>query len=259
MGIDVHSVDLLNGSQTSRQDRLLLGLRNAVATPASANAVTGLGSITAGTGFTNINTVTLAPTGGTGSGLVAVPTALKAISATVVGGGTSGFAAADTITLSNGVVLTVATANVGGQVLTANVTTAGSFTGQVATNPVSQTATNGSGVGTTAWTLAYGLASAQILDSGSYTGAPSLTVTDSAGGTGASIATVSLGGNGNTIYKQINFDLPSTYAVLATPAMDCRVNVPAALKTNTGFSVALVPSTTGSTIAAGSIDVAVFA
>src|SRR3954454_1236999 len=98
----LHTVGILSGSkQLAFGDRLLMGVANNVATPASANAVTVLGAITAGTGFTNINTVTLAPSGGTGSGLKAVPTSLKAVSATVVNGGTSGYQVADTITLTN--------------------------------------------------------------------------------------------------------------------------------------------------------------
>ena len=82
MGIDVHTIDQLNGSQFNRQDRVLLGMLAGVATPASATSATVLGAITAGTGFSNINTVTLAPTGGTGSGLAAIPTSLKNISDT---------------------------------------------------------------------------------------------------------------------------------------------------------------------------------
>src|SRR4051812_581216 len=108
MALDLHTISMLNGSSNNRQDRLLAGLLSGVATPASANAVTALGSITAGTGFTNVNTITLAASGGTGTGLTAKPTSLKAVTATVVNGGTSGYQVSDTITLANGVVLTVA-------------------------------------------------------------------------------------------------------------------------------------------------------
>src|SRR4051795_6465787 len=97
MALDLHTVSLLNGSNNNRQDRLLLGLSTALSTPASANSVTVLGAITAGTGFTNISTVSLAPTGGTGSGLTAIPTSLKAVSSTVATPGT-GYVPGDTIT-----------------------------------------------------------------------------------------------------------------------------------------------------------------
>jgi hypothetical protein len=258
MAFPLHTIDMLKGSTNNRQDRLLMGLVAGVAFAASANSVTALGTITPGTGFTNINTVSIAPTGGTGSGATAVPTSLKAVSATVVGQGTSGFAVNDTITLSNGVVLTVASVS-SGKVATVTVSTAGAFTGQVAINPVSQTATSGSGVGTTTFNVAYGLGAAQITNSGNYSAAPSFTVTDSAGGTGASIATATLGGNGSAIYASVPFDLPTPYGVFIEPSIDCRHYVPPSLKTSTGFSVALVPTTTGSTLAAGAFDATVFA
>ena len=255
----LHTLGILPGSkQTAFGDRLLMGVANNVAFPASANAVTVLGTITPGTGFTNISTVTLAPSGGTGSGLKAVATSLKAVSATVVNGGTSGYANSDTITLTNGVVLTVASVS-SGVVATVTVSTAGAFTGQVATNPVAQASTSGSGVGTPTFNVAYGLGAASIVDSGSYTGAPSMTVTDSTSGTGASIATVTLGGNGNAIFKQVGFAAPAPYNVHVTPGIDCRAYVPAALKTNTGFTVALVPTTASTTLAAGTFDATLIA
>ncbi|MCE9565835.1 MAG: hypothetical protein K8U57_27740 [Planctomycetes bacterium] len=259
MGLELHTIHVLNGStQPAFGDKIQLGITTALATPASANAVTALGSITAGTGFTNVNTVTLAPSGGTGSGLTAVPVSLKAVSATVVNQGTSGYTVSDTITLTNGVVLTVASVS-SGRVATVTVSTPGAFTGQVATNPVAQASTSGSGVGTPTFTVAYGLGAAQITNSGNYTVAPSMTVTDSASGTGASIASGTLGGNGSTIYAFVPFQLPPTYNVQVEPGLDCRTYVPPALKTTSGFSVALVPTTTGSTLAAGSIDVTVIA
>jgi hypothetical protein len=86
-----------------------------------------------------------------------------------------------------------------------------------------------------------------------------MTVTDSASGTGASIATVTLGGNGNPIFVPVTFDLPSAYNVQVEPSMNCQTYVPYASKLNTGFTVALVPPTTGSTLAAGTVDVLVIA
>ena len=259
MGFELHTTHLLNGSKPlAFADRLMVGVANGVATPASANAVTALGTITPGSGFTNVATVSLAPSGGTGSGLQAVATSLKAVSATVVNQGTSGYAVSDTITLTNGVVLTVASVS-SGKVATVTVSTPGSFSGQVATNPVAQASTSGSGVGTPTFNVSYGINAAQITDSGNYTVAPSMTVTDSAGGTGASIAAGTLGGNGNTVYKYIPFALPAAYNVHVEAGMDCRHYVPPSLKTTAGFTVALVPTTTGTTGAAGSIDARVIA
>jgi hypothetical protein len=256
MGFDLHTINVLNGSSNSRQDRLLFGMLSGVATPASANAVTLLGSITPGTGFTNIGTISIAPTGGTGSGLTVAPLSLKAVSATVVGQGTSGFAVSDTITLSNGVVLTVATVS-SGKVATVTVATAGSFTGQVATNPVSQVSTSGAGVGITTFNVSYGLATAAITNSGNYTAVPTgLTVTDTAGGTGASIAAPTLGGSGNPISVFVPFELPSGCVVQITPGMACSEYVPQNLKSINGFTAVFSPATT---LAAGAFDAVIFA
>src|SRR5690348_15693839 len=141
------------GPANVKQDRLGAVLVPNIVTPASASAVTGTTITAAGSGYTNPANLTFTPSAGSAA---VICTALKAVTATVVSGGTSGFAVNDTITLSNGVILTVATVS-GGVVLTATVSTPGSFTGQVATNPVSQTATSGSGVGITTWTLSYGV------------------------------------------------------------------------------------------------------
>ena len=342
MAIESRVTSKLNGSQFNRSDRILMGMLAGVATPASATSVTVLGSITPGTGFTNISTVTLAPTGGTGSGLMALASSLKAVSSTVVAAGT-GYVPADTITQAGGTlqpggpgaasVLTVATTKavsatvaaggtggtngtqtvtgttgtgtkfqasvtVAGGAITAvlsiavagsytanpttltaepvtgasltgaqlsvvmgvatvTVSTAGAYTASPA-NPVAQASTSGTGTGAT-FTSVYGLGSAQITGSGNYSGAPSMTVTDSASGTGASIASVTLGGNGNPVFVPVAFDLPSTHSVQVTPGMSCQPYVPPASKTTTGFTVALVPPTTGSTLSAGVIDVIVLA
>ena len=83
-----------------------------------------------------------------------------ALTATVVGQGTSGWNIGDTITLTGGTcstqpILTV-TAVSGGKVTAANVTTLGACT-VLASNPVSQGSRTGSGVGTTTWTMTWGL------------------------------------------------------------------------------------------------------
>ena len=66
--MNLHTVDMLSGSNINRSDRVLMGLLSGVASPASANAITLPGTITPGTGFTNIKSVSIALTGGTGSG-----------------------------------------------------------------------------------------------------------------------------------------------------------------------------------------------
>lgn len=343
MGIPVHTTDQLNGSNFNRQDRVLMGMLSNVATPPSSTSVSVLGAITAGTGFTNINTVTLAPTGGTGSGLTAIPTSLKAVSVSAVPTPGTGYAISDTITLAGGTlqpggpgtatILAVSKAQLVGLALNAvgssyavndtitlaggtdttaavvtvtsvnsgaitgfNITTAGVYSVEASsftqastsgsgtgatfktavwgvqavtvstagaysvapTNPAAQGSTSGSGTGAT-FTVAYGLGSAQITGSGVYSAAPSMTVTDSAAGTGASIATVTLGGNGNPIFVPVAFDLPATSSVQVEPGLNCQSYVPTASKTTTGFTVALVPPTASTTLSAGTFDVAVFA
>src|SRR5580698_548911 len=103
MGLTVHTLEQLNGSNFNRQDRILAGMLSNVATPPSSTSVSVLGAITAGTGFTSINTVTLAPTGGTGTGLTAIPTSLKAVSVSSVGTPGTGYAINDTLTLAGGI------------------------------------------------------------------------------------------------------------------------------------------------------------
>jgi hypothetical protein len=256
MAFDLHTVDVLLGSTLTNSDRLMVGNYTGLAFAASAASVTALGTITPGTGFTTIAGLTLTASGGTGSGLTAMPLSLKCVSATVVSGGASGFAASDTITLSNGVVLTVATVS-SGVVLTATVSTAGAFT-TASTNPVSQTATSGSGVGTTTWTLAYGLGTAAVTNSGSYTGAPSMTVTGG-GGTGASIGACTLGGNGAGISVGVAHSYPAAYSVQATSSVPAFVSVPANLQTQAGFTVLVTPIASGSTLAAGVVNALVIA
>ena len=86
-----------------------------------------------------------------------------------------------------------------------------------------------------------------------------MTVTDSAAGTGASIATVTLGGNGNPIFVPITFRLPATYSVQVEPGMNCQPYVPSASKVLYRLHRGPRSPTTGSTLAAGTIDVLVIA
>lgn len=255
MALPIHIINLLNGSSNSRSDRLQLGMLANVPVTASANAVTALGAITPGQGFTSINTVSLAPVGGVGSGLTAVATSLKAVSATLANAG-AGYAANDTINLAGGVVVTVNTVNAGA-IATFTVTGGGSATTTPA-NPIAQASTSGAGTGAR-FNLSWGLGTAAITNSGTYTAAPTgLTVTDTAGGVGASIAAPTLGGNGNPVAVFVPFELPASYVVQVTPGMACSEYVPQALKTYNGFTAVFAPAA-GATLAAGSFDALIFA
>jgi hypothetical protein len=142
------------------------------------------GTVTPGTGYTSTPTVTIsAPQNSSGTQATG-SVSIKAVSASVGSGGT-GFVTGDTITLSNGVVLTVTAAS--GVITAMTVKTAGSISGGSApTNPVAMVATSGAGTGATAnlvWGL--GVYTPSVIGSG-YTSA---TATLNGGaGTGGSIA-----------------------------------------------------------------------
>jgi hypothetical protein len=198
MALDVHTISQMNGSNFNRQDRVLMGLLSSVATPPSSTSVTALGSITAGTGFSNINTVSLAPSGGTGSGLTAIPTSVKAVSSAPATPGT-GYVPNDTITQAGGTlqpggpgaasVLTVATT----KVVSATVAAGGSG----GTNGT-QTVTGTTGTGTkfqASVTVAGGAITAvlSISVAGSYTANPTTLTAEPVTGaslTGAQLSVV---------------------------------------------------------------------
>ncbi|HEY1772437.1 MAG TPA: hypothetical protein VGH91_04515 [Gammaproteobacteria bacterium] len=234
------------GPANAKGDRVGAVMIPNIATPASASAVTGTTITAAGSGYTNPANITFTP--GTGTAAV-ICTALKVVTGTVVFGGTSGFAVNDTITLSNGAVLTVATVSAG-VVLTVTVSTPGSFTGQVATNPVSQTATSGVGVGITTWTLSYGVLTVAIAESGNGSN-PTWTTTSSDAGTGATITTTQ-GGNSNAIYVKVaSNEIPAN--CVATFDTNFACNGWVALKRNGYVTFALQPIG-ATTLAAGTMD-----
>jgi hypothetical protein len=343
---------------------------NDVPYPASAAAVTSIGAITAGTGFTSLATITVAPSGGTltagvspADPAVVVPTSLKSISATVVAPGT-GVAIGDTFnpvggtvvpagpygtstttagvaskytvaniqvvsaivnavgsggtpgavtlvgttgtgtkwqgtstitaggTLTAGAVVTItivgnytATPTIAGDTITGGSLTGATVTlimGAAATVALTNTtagsysvappltacpltgAGTGTGTGVTA-TLVYGLGAAIVAHSGNYSGAPSFTVTDSAAGTGASIATATLGGSGAAIPRFVSdgtllpvnstTGLPS-YGVHVGSNITALASAVTVQKTVNGFTVAVAGSTT---LAAGTFDAFSFA
>lgn len=241
------------GSVNAKQDRLSAVIVPNIPTPASASAVTGTTITAAGSGFLNPANVLFTPSVGTAQ---IVCMSLKCVSATVSAQGTSGFAINDTITLANGVLLTVSAVS-SGKPTTATVTTAGVFTGQVATNPVLQTATSGAGVGITSWTLSYGVNAVAIKDSGSGAN-PTWTVSaiNSDPGTGATL-TSTQGGNSNAIFVCVaSNEIPA--ACVATFDTNFSCNGYVALKGAGFVTYALVPIG-ATTLAAGTLDALILA
>jgi hypothetical protein len=120
-------------------------------------------AVTAGTGYTSVPavTATAAPSGGVNA---QVNAALKLLAAPTIAVGGNGYVVSDTITLPNGVVLTVATLS-GSAVATVTLTNPGSLTaGNVPTNPVAQSSTSGVGTGATFTLGAWGLGTPTIVN-----------------------------------------------------------------------------------------------
>jgi hypothetical protein len=210
---------------------------NAGGTGGTPGAVTITGTTGTGTKFQATGTIN-------GSGVLTGPLVV-----TVAGDYTVGpTIAGDAVT---GGSLTGATVALQMGAKTLAITTAGQY---VLAPASANTPTDGTGTGTgVTLTLSYGLGEATITNSGNYSGAPSFTVTPTDGnGTGASIAAGTLGGNGNPIYVGQTIMLPATFNLVAQASVDCRVSTVA--KSNLGWSVALTPPTTGSTLAAGFVD-----
>lgn len=149
------------------------------------------GTVTAAGSYATLPTLPI--TGGGGTGATATLN-MKAVSATVVAGG-SGYNVGDTITLAGGtnttpVILTVATVSTGA-VATVTVTQAGNYSALPA-SPVAQGSTSGSGTGAT-FTVLWGVLSVKMTASGSgYTSTPTGTVTGG-GGTGGGVVTLTVG------------------------------------------------------------------
>lgn len=250
-----HTIDAIDGGALPGQsDRLLLGSAIAVAFFASAASITSVGTIVPGSAY--LAPVTLAFAGGTGSGGAALPI-LKAltVSSIIIGG--SGYAANDTITLPGGAVVTVSTV-ASGVITAATVTTAGSITNPQAGSAV-QVSTSGSGSGA-AFVLTYGLLGVQMMNSGNYSVVPTgITLTGSGGsGTGAS-GVPALGGNGAAVFVSPPglSVLPASYFVDVSPSVPAFSSVP--YKGQFGFAVALTPIAAASTLAAGTVDVLLWA
>merc|ERR1711966_624302 len=165
------------------------GLAGQIATAAlSATISDSIGTVTVAaspaTGATVFPTATLSGGGGSGA---AITVTAEVFSASVVAGGTSGYAVSDTITIAHAgvgtaaaaadVVLTVASVDSAGKITSVTVTTAGAFTAITDITAVAQTSKTGSGVGTPTFDLTLSIASIAVSTAGTgYTSAPTVTL-----------------------------------------------------------------------------------
>jgi hypothetical protein len=254
MPIPYHTLSFHDGAIPAYSDRVLAGMFSSLPIPATANALTALGAVTPGSGYTSANQITLAFTGGTGSGGTAQVLSLKAVSAAPAAGGAgTGYTTGDTITLPNGVVLTVtATA---GAITGLAVTNAGSVV-NAPKNPNVPLATSGGGSGAMI-NLSWGLGVVALTNSGNYTAAPTgMTVNDNAPvpGTGGAVAAPTLGGAGAAVTIGLaGLRLPSVYQVQALASVPAFIAAP--VKTVTGFAVSLTPTAAGGSFTGGTVDV----
>ena len=272
MSLIFHSIEMLDGGLPQRSDKIIAGsfpnvpygLGTGGVVPSALPAITAAGS-----GYTSIETMTITPVGGTGSGLLLIPTALKCVAATVaqspalspVPYAGTGYAVSDTITMPNGVVLTVSSVGVvngsPGGVTGITVTTPGSVGTTVASNPVSPVSTSGSGVGAL-FNLSFGLASITLVNSGVYTAMPTgLIVSDTGGGTGATLAAPAAGTGGATTYVgfKIGNAVPSNYGVFTSATTTQTSGL--TIQTVSKGTQYLIISVTGATVA-GTLDILLF-
>jgi hypothetical protein len=144
------------------------------------------GTTTAGTGYTSVPNVTVNAPQTSGGTQATIQATLKAISANISGGGASGgtgFVTGDTITLQNGVILTVTATS--GVITALTVTQAGSILGgSIPTNPQAQVSTSGVGTGALI-NLVWGLGTPIITNPGSGYTSATATLTGGAGTGGA--------------------------------------------------------------------------
>jgi hypothetical protein len=153
-------------------------------------------SVTAGTGYTSVpSLVFTAPQLATTSSLVPITAtatiSLKLLAAPSAAAGGSGYVVGNTISLGNGIIVTVAAVS-SGSVTSVTLTNGGAITaGVIPTNPVAQVSTNGSGTGATFNLSAFGLGAATITQNGNgYSSAPTVTVVGGGGSGGSVTATI---------------------------------------------------------------------
>lgn len=155
------------------------------ANPFAAGSGVSATTVTNGGSYTTAPTVTAsAPPAGITALLTPV---LRVVSVSSIAAGGSGYAANDTITLSNGVVLNVDTIGGGTDVTAASIVNPGSAQ-TLPANPVAQVSTSGAGIGAT-FNLAWEVYTNIITNGGTgYLVAPTLTYS-----AGAATATATLG------------------------------------------------------------------
>jgi len=190
-------------------------------------------AVTPGTGYTSVPSLAIAAPTGVNPVQAAANASLTAISATLGAGGAT-YAANDTITLSNGVVIKVLTVT-GGVVTTFSVQNGGSITsGNTPTNPVAQVSTSGSGTGAT-FNLTWGLGPATITNNGGgYIATPAVTLTGGAGTGGSYTAATAVWPNMANVINNGNAQRGPSQMIVASAG----VGVP-------------VPTTTTYTLAGG--------
>lgn len=187
-------------------------------------------TVSAGTGATAIPLLTFSAPTGTGGQQATGTASLVTVGTPTVGAGGTGYAAGDTITLGNGVIVKVATVT-GGAVATfaaqgTTGTNIGSLTGTpgtaVPTNPVAQVSTSGSGTGATV-NLTWGLGPVTMTNPGTlYSGSPTCTV-GASGGSGTVTPAVSYWGamsnavnNGNSSLRGPSQLMVASYGASTT-------------------------------------------
>lgn len=263
MGLELHTVSVVSGSNPPAQsDRLLVAMFPDVAIQAGDGGIASIAVTTAGNypGPTIPTVAINTPTTGSGGAATAV---MKAVTAAVAAGG-SGYAVNDTVTLTGGTgtksVLTVLTVDGSGAILTCSITTVGAYT-VLPSSPVAQGSTSGSGTSAT-FTMHWGVASITVGTAGTlYPDDGSVTASVS-GGTPTTAAVlanpvVSTIAGEPAVLAFTGLNLPANYAVLCNPQQDATWY--ASSKTSSGFKVTLNPRLAGSSLAAGNIDVMVFA
>lgn len=178
-------------------------------------------AVTPGTGYTSVPSLVftapqLASTSSLDPRTATAVATLKLLAAPTVAAGGSGYVVGDTITLANGIILTVATVSTGA-VASVTLTNGGSLTaGAIPTNPAAQVSTSGSGTGATFTLGAWGLGTPTITDNGrGYNAAPTVTVVGGGGSGGSVTATVAYWSNIAQAINQGQFGLrgPSRFVI----------------------------------------------
>lgn len=269
----LHTVQMPDGGGPQLPDRLMLASVIGLPYPAAANALGTAGAVTAGSLYTA--TPTILATGGVlnaagpGGGWAAIVRAtLKVVGVPTIGVGGSGYVTNDTVTFSNGVILTAATV-VSGGVTVWSVSNAGVFVGPggVPVNPVSQISTSGVGINATA-NLSWGLNTVLIDDSGNYSTIPTgFSVTNAVGdstGTGGAVAAGAATATGAAVFRAVGpfpaDGIPPLYGVFAminaSPAND---EVALANKVTGYASLKIQPAVVANAVVAGALDALIWA